>query len=209
MMGKLVDLNGKKFGRWTVLELAHRDNSRTYCWLCECICGTKRVVKGTPLRNGTSQSCGCLTKDVARELKTTHGQWGTSTYWIWHSMIQRCYNKKSQHYNYYGNRGIKVCKKWLKFEGFFQDMGERPSELTLDRINNNGNYCKKNCRWTTRKKQQRNMRANINITIDGQTKSLVEWCEIFDLNYTKIHGRIYSCNWTYEEALEIVPRKRK
>lgn len=88
----------------------------------------------------------------------THGMWRTPTYKTWDGMLQRCNNPKKSNYPHYGGRGIKVCEKWLKFENFFQDMGERPEELTLERINNNKGYFKGNCKWTTRTEQSRNQR---------------------------------------------------
>jgi len=118
-------------------------------------------------------------------------------------MIQRCNNPHNRAYKHYGSRGITVCKTWLKFENFLSDMGECPSGLTLDRINNNGNYNKKNCRWTTRKTQARNRRTSKMITIDNVTKCLKEWCESLCLDYNKVKARINQLKWPIKQALEI------
>ena len=207
-MGKLIDLTGKKFGRLTIIEWVENNKWRQSRWLCRCECGKKIVITSSSLKNGNTKSCGCL----AIEIKTKHGHCcrnkTSKTYQIWHSMIQRCNNPNCKAYKNYGGRGIKVCKGWRKFEGFLQDMGEQPLNLTLDRVDNNGNYCKENCRWATQKEQRRNTRRNILITINGVTKCLIEWCEDRKLNYRTVCSRL-RYGWTIEEALDIIPRKKK
>jgi hypothetical protein len=116
----------------------------------------------------------------------------TSEYMIWASMKQRCYNKKSTNYPRYGGRGISVCKEWMdSFDNFIKDVGPRPSmDHSLDRINNNGNYEPSNCRWATRFQQARNTGVTINITFDGETKSLPEWAKIFGLTHSTLLTRL-------------------
>ena len=187
-------------------------------WLCQCECGKQSIVQRGNLRNGNTKSCSCLRKEVATQTckqKTTHGQKingiTSPIYAAWVSMIQRCTNLNNKDYKHYGGRGIKVCKTWMKFEMFFQDMGEKPKELSLDRVDNNGDYCKENCKWSTRKEQQRNTWRTILIIIKGITKCLAEWCEIYSMNYNMVRSRLYY-GWTPEEALELIPRvksKRK
>lgn len=111
---------------------------------------------------------------------TTHGMSNTLTYKVWRGMQDRCGNPKNPNYHRYGERGIRVCERWTQsFAAFFEDMGEKPEGMSLDRIDNDGNYEPSNCRWATRAEQQRNRSTCHNITIGGETKSLTEWCEIY------------------------------
>ena len=111
-----------------------------------------------------------------------HGLTKTSIHDIWRSMRQRCLNKKNKAYKNYGGRGIKVCKEWESFEIFYKDMGERPEGMTLDRINNDGNYEKSNCRWATDAEQTNNTRANILLTFEGMTKNVAQWARFKGFN---------------------------
>ena len=131
----------------------------------------------------------------------------TSTYYTWRNMKNRCNNSNNKRYHDYGGRGIKACKRWLKFENFLADMGERPPGKTLDRIDNNKGYYKENCKWSTRKEQQRNMRNNRWITINNKTQCLMDWCKELNLKYNTIFTRLLR-GWPVMEALEIVQRKR-
>ncbi len=212
-MSKLINLMGQKFGRLTVIERAENDKYDKTMWLCQCECSKKTIVQGSSLKSGATKSCGCLNKENLKNnnRSLTHGHTANGiislTYHTWEQMIQRCTNPNNKDYKDYGGRGIKVCKSWLKFEGFFQDMVKRPKGLSLDRIDNNGNYCKENCRWATNKEQHRNTRRAILVIIYGVTKPLAEWCEIYNMNYNTVRNRL-CYGWTSEEALEIIPRKK-
>lgn len=114
--------------------------------------------------NGKTKSCGCLSKErIAQSNKDRANELtNTPTYISWKQMKQRCLNPNTPDYKNYGGRGVTICDKWIKFAGFYEDMGERPDGLTLDRIDNNGSYCKENCKWSTRAEQNRNKRGLVN-----------------------------------------------
>ena len=128
------------------------------------------------------KSCGCL--------KTKHGLWQTRSYEVWSSMVKRCTRKSSRNYHRYGGRGITVCERWLDFENFYADMGERPEGLTLERIDNEKGYYPENCKWATVAEQNRNRKNNVNITIDGVTKCAKDWGDMARVNMSVITGRV-------------------
>jgi len=139
---------GDKFQSWTVLKQVESEEKRKH-YEVQCDCGFIRVLKGVRLRFGDSIGC-------RKCGSTKHGLTHSKTYSTWESMIQRCTNLNQTKYNDYGGRGIKVCDRWLNFENFLKDMGERPDKLELDRIDNDGNYEPGNCRWVTRSANLRN-----------------------------------------------------
>lgn len=164
-MRKIDNIIGKKYKRVTIIsEICKEErNSTKRKFLCQCSCGKKFVTLLSYLRIGDTKSCGCYNTESLIKRSTIHGftKGGKipKEYRIWAEMIQRCENEKDKSYHYYGERGIKVCKKWHKFKLFIEDMGWRKDESTsIDRIDNDGNYCKKNCRWATKKEQRANTR---------------------------------------------------
>lgn len=122
-----------------------------------------------------------------------------SSYNIWCGIHQRCYNANHHAYHYYGGRGIKVCERWNDYSTFLADMGEKPEGLSIDRINNDGDYSPENCRWADKKTQQRNKRSAHLITYNGETKSLVEWADHLGISRQKLHNRIFR-GWDTERA---------
>jgi len=160
---KQIDLTGKQFGRWTVIEFHGIKNKSSYLWLCQCECGERKLVGSGHLMHNRSKGCKeCKKKNYIGEKQNNfkHGKSDSLEYKIWQAMKNRCTNKNVDSYVNYGGRGIKVCERWLNsFENFYADMGPRPGkEYSIDRINNDDNYEPNNCRWATKKEQQNNRR---------------------------------------------------
>lgn len=211
---KRLELEGKRFGRLIVLKFEISKNGYTY-WKCKCDCGNYKVITGGHLTSNQVKSCGCLAKEMsAKRLRlrlTKHGMGKTLFYKVFSGIIMRCNNIKNRHYKDYGGRGIKCL--WNNFEEFKNDMYESYLEhkkavrnikirnnTTIERTDNNGNYCKENCKWVTQKEQGRNRRTNHLITYKGKTKILTEWAEDFNMNFNVLWDRIKK-KWSIEEAL--------
>lgn len=193
---KYRDLTGKVFGRLTCIEYAGRDKNFVM-WRCRCECGKETVVRATGLlHHGTPLSCGCLRKERARIACTTHGQTPRTVtprlYSIWRCMKQRCTNPKTPPYKYYGERGIRLCDSWLAYLPFYEWAMSNGYQdgLTLDRIDNDGNYEPSNCRWATLEEQGNNRRSNHLITLCGETKTVTEWAKTTGINRGTINSRL-------------------
>lgn len=167
---------------------------------CRCDCGAVKFFQSAHLISGASKSCGCLRREATSKRRTAHGMSKTRLYYVWYSMKKRCINPKVEKYHCYGGRGISYCKEWETFEGFFNSMGNRPTEKhELDRIDCDGNYEPANCRWVTRKEQRRNTRRNRMITFNGQTLCLAEWADRLSINYGTLKSR-FKNGWSTERA---------
>lgn len=202
-----ADIVGRTFTYLTVAEyLGFIDSYHKY--RCICICGTERRLLRSNLLYGNTKSCGCKAKEMQLAVRTKHGKCGTPTYRIWQAMMERCLNPKHQSYVNYGARGITVCDRWLSFDNFFSDMGERPAGLQVDRINNDGNYEPSNCRWVTPLQNSRNKRVNVSITIKGETRCVSEWAEITGLCDETIRYRFHA-GWPEERLLQPTSRNAR
>ena len=187
-MTKYEDLTGKKFNYLTVLELK-RNNKTKIQWLCQCDCGNTVIVLASHLKNAHTKSCGCFRKNklTKENPKYKHGKRHSRIYSVWINMKTRCYNKNVKAYKNYGNRGIKVCNEWIgKEKGFINfynwaiQNGYR-DDLTIERINVDGNYEPNNCRWGTYKQQNNNKRSNMYIEYNNEKHTLQEWSEILPI----------------------------
>lgn len=191
---KRIDLTGRRFGKLTVLNELTLINGKLY-WHCQCDCGNKWDVNGEYLRNGQSNSCGCIRAETMGNTARTHGLSKRSEYKIWSKIKDRCYNVNSDNYRHYGGRGIKVCARWLEsFENFLSDMGDRPSmNHSVDRFpDKNGDYDPSNCRWATQKQQTRNQKNNVSIQHDGHTLTIIEWAEKLNIRYSMLRWKLKS-----------------
>jgi len=192
------EMLGKKFGNWIVIKYSHKSKRGTHYWTCECQCNNKTVrdIEGTSLRAKRSLSCGC------RHPSITHGMTGTRLYKTWDGMKYRCLNKNSNNYFRYGSRGIKVCEEWLKFENFYEWAMKNgyTDELSIDRIDNDGNYEPSNCRWVDMKTQANNKSRNLYFTIKGETKTLAEWIDSSNVDYETARKRL-RMGWDIESVI--------
>ena len=205
-----IDHTGKQFGRWTVVREVGLSKHNKVRWECRCACGYVGVNDAGSLVSGKTKSCGCIKTGAPaseRRQKVEHGMSGTAEHRVWSELLNRCFNKSRAQYKNYGGRGIEVCNFIKEGPSSIEELiGKRPDftrqrEYSIDRINNDGHYsCGKcpqciasdwpmNLRWATQKVQTRNTRRNRLITIDGQTKSMVEWAEATGISIQTISGR--------------------
>lgn len=211
---KKLDLTGQRFGRLTVVECCGRSKDGQKVYLCRCDCGTEKKVRSGNLRNGNTQSCGCLsaekTAERSRKRLLVHGGCGTRLYSIWIDMRSRCTWNKAINWHLYGGRGIKVCDEWANNFTAFRDWAMTngySDDLQLDRIDNDGNYEPCNCKWSTRIEQGNNRRTCVYVTINGETKTVVEWCRINGIAVNTAFSRIER-GWKAEDAVTKSPKKR-
>lgn len=188
--GNTLNLAGREFGKWAVVERDWSRTTRVY-WLCRCECGRRKSVAGCNLTGNKSTSCGRCLDRKANPIE----------YRTWSAMLSRCRDTNHTNYADYGGRGITFDPRWLEFDAFLADMGPRPEGMSLDRIDNDGPYCAANCRWATGVQQHNNTRTNRLITLDGRTRTMAEWARERGINYRTVKTRLNVLGWTEEEAL--------
>lgn len=196
---RVIDRKGQRYGRLVAVERlpAKSIKDTNARWFCRCDCGRSTVSYGQDLARGRTKSCGCLNA----ERRMQHGMAGTHVYAVWQAMLQRCENPNAQRFEDYGGRGIKVCPKWHRFEGFFADMGNRKPGFSLDRIDNDGDYCKENCRWAVTTVQANNTRRNRVIEFNGEKLTIAQWAERKCLAWYTIRARLDQYGWSVEKTL--------
>ena len=196
------DLTGQRYGRLVAIERAPNKGRRTM-WKCKCDCGNEVIVRAENLKSGNTISCGCYASEQIIKRLTKHGMTNTRLASIFNSMKQRCYNEKSYEYYLYGGRGIKVCDEWLNDCSTFFDWALKNGyrdDLTIDRIDFNGDYCPENCRWADAFTQANNTRKNIYVDYNNERHTLKEWSRIIGINYGTLYSRINRLGWSIKDA---------
>lgn len=207
-MARIKDITGQRFGRLVVIGIEGKTiypTSTSYFWKCQCDCGNLAVVRGMALKRQSTQSCGCIRKELAASLKKTHNLRGHSLYSVWNAMVFRCSNPKDKRFHDYGGRGITVCERWLSLENFINDMGDRPEGTSIERIDNNLGYSPENCKWATRTEQQRNKRTNVLISFNGETKCITQWATEIGISATSLRNRLKK-QWPLAKALSAIKK---
>lgn len=192
-MGAFINLLGQRFGRLLVVERMPNNKRKQAVWKCRCECGNEIIVEAGHLRSGHTQSCGCFQRDRDIEYHTTHGMGGTKLFRVFHCMKGRCYNPTDKKYHRYGARGIKICDEWLNDPSVFFEWAIQngyKNGLSIDRIDNDGNYCPENCRWVDNKTQANNKSNNVIIEHNGVSKTISEWAEELGISYSAVKSRI-------------------
>lgn len=197
-------LTGKIFGRLRVLGPAPMPKGRGTYWRCVCECGAEKIVRRDCLVGGGSKSCGCLQREVVVAHSYRHGGAvrgkADRAYVSWKAMLDRCCNPKHEAYERYAGRGITVCARWMDFKNFRADMGERPTGLTLERVDNDKGYERDNCEWVTPKAQANNRRDNIHLSFCGRTLPVSSWAQETGISVGLITKRLLK-GWPVERAL--------
>lgn len=195
---------GNKYGKLLVLSPHHQDKRGEWFWLCRCECGNTTVASGWKIRNGVTTSCGCVLAAWRKQGPNhTHGMTNTRLYSTWCNMKARCTNQKNYEYHAYGGKGVSVCSEWLHFENF-RDWALShgyADNLSIDRIDVNGNYCPSNCRWATTPVQALNRTDNHLVTAFGKTQTIKEWSLESGIKYDTIERRINGYGWPAERAV--------
>jgi hypothetical protein len=200
-----IDKTGKHYGRLTVTGEAARNRHGHILWRCVCACGNSLEVEGCRLTSGRTRSCGCLRVDSKALTRLTHGEskrgkWSPE-YRAWVNMKTRCFNPNNHAYHNYGARGITLDDRWLTFNNFLADMGRKPSpELTLERVDNAGNYAPGNCVWATYTDQCNNTRHNVFFEFAGHRLTLPQWARKLGVPLGTLRTRL-NRGWSVERTL--------
>lgn len=201
------DITGQRFGRLVAKSVDGKSHG-VYTWLCDCDCGNKTIVRKNCLSLGTTTSCGCARRDRTvsfNKEKAIHGDAPrgnvTTEFSTWKGIKARCLNPNLPAFKHYGGRGIKLCPRWMDYRNFLKDMGRKPSpELTIHRVDNDGNYEPSNCIWATQDVQNNNKRTTHFIEFEGVVLSLTQWAARIKMHPRTLYGRI-SDGWDIRKAI--------
>ena len=213
-MFKVIDLTGQRFGKLTVLEKSTLNNGHTNAnWRCRCDCGNEKIARAASLRSGATRSCGCLLSDGRKRAAEKlvgekshfykHGMSKSRINGIYRKIKGRCNNPNNPAYHRYGGRGIKMCDEWANDFVVFYEWAMRngyTEQMTIDRIDNDGDYAPDNCRWVTLEVQQNNRSNNVVIEYDGQAHTLSEWADIIGMSKKSLYHR-YERKWPIAKML--------
>lgn len=209
----MKDRRGERYGRLVIKRFVRTAPGWNYFWECECDCGKSVTVSLSNLLGGSTKSCGCLRRDQNVKRWTKHGQAktgrATRLYRTWSHMRLRCNSPKNQDYRYYGARGIRVCDEWNEyaaFEAWALANGYR-KDLTIERIDNDGDYTPDNCAWVPRSVQARNRRNNRRLDHDGRSLTIAEWAEVLGISAANIRNRLHM-GWDVHRALTTPVQKK-
>ena len=217
-MSSVKDKTGMRFGRLTVISRAgdrFANGKRLIMWLCKCDCGNYKVIRSGNLKKGSStRSCGCYKRECLEKRKVSyvHGMSKTRIYREWQGMKCRCYTKSNTSYKNYGGRGIEVCEDWLNdFAAFYEwaISNGYSDDLTLDRIDVNGNYEPDNCRWVSMIIQDNNKRNNVHLENNGEKHTIAEWSRIIGSKDRHCVSDRLKRGWSVEKAVTTPVRKKK
>ena len=209
----LKDFTGQRFGRLLVLKRVENNKFNQVRWLCRCDCGNEKIVTANSLRNGDTRSCGCLKKeqDYKNIIKVKHNMTNTRLYSIWRGMKSRCSSKNGKKHEFYYDKGIKICDEWkndfINFYNWAMTNGYK-DDLTIDRIDNDGNYEPNNCRWATVTEQNNNQSNNIRIKYEEFEYSLKDLSVKYNIKVSTLNSRLKN-GWDIEKALNTPVQKKK
>lgn len=208
----LVEMNGKRFGMVTVLERSENDSGGSACWKCICDCGNTFITKGSRLRAGGAKSCGCYGAALASIQFKKHGMSNTRIYHTWHSMVSRCCFESGKNYKFYGAKGVKVCDQWKSFLSFYDWAINNgyTDNLTIERIDCNGNYEPENCKFISNLEQARNTRKTIRITSDDGYMTAAEVSRMLDVSKSTIE-KFYHLGLiqTVDDAIRVINERKE
>lgn len=208
-MPKRISLDGRIFGKLTVIKYNGNDNYNNALWLCQCECGKTKTINSASLRKGKTKSCGCFHKQLLAKNSTIHGMSNSKEFASWWNMRERCFNPKDKRYHRYGERGITICQRWLDgFQNFYDDMGKCPKNYTIERINNDGNYEPSNCIWASRKIQARNRNITRWFTYNGKKLCYAEVSRKLKIPHHKLRYLIEDKGLSLDDAISYMKENK-
>lgn len=211
-MANKKDLTGLRFGRLVAKEEVGKNKHGRPIWKCKCDCGKIIFADSNRLQSLNTKSCGCLKLETISNLNKSHGESKTKLYRVWQGIISRCQNKNNVEFQNYGGRGISICDEWRESFNCFREWANESGYkegLTIDRIDNNGNYEPDNCRWVTSKEQARNTTKNIIFEHNGERYILKDLAHAFGINYNTLYNRLFSYKWDLNKAISTPIRRNK